>query len=480
MAMETIRCRRARPWRFLLVCCAGLACQTQRADEPPAVTPQVDVAGAGGTAPPPTGASADAVGGAAGTPAIGAAGAAPGAAPPAMPATPGETDEGPESCEGFPLRGLQYSPGGSVLPDTCKPYDPITNNPFAVRCIDADPSYATGFPGDEYCILPPPPELGLQFGVHPKSHAPADTAAFTLGPGEETNQNYFAKASNTEVRYFLRSNVRMRTGSHHLISTGGTMPMEDGWEGDRQSAGIGILAPGFETTLPSAQRPEQNTPPGLTMPPENEGIAFKLAANQQMQFNLHHFNPSDRDILREVWINVWFIPEAEVKQVLQPLALIGALADVQVPPGEMRKLVYGCSFEDARMMALTGHRHASTDRFGIWLEQDGQDTPLYESFDYNDMPTFDYDSLTQNPMLDLATKTDGAYSGPLYVKGGTLKWTCEIHNRQDTTLTFSNELYTGEMCIVFGAYLGSQPSCDFGVLHYELLPLLGPLTDFVL
>jgi len=88
--------------------------------------------------------------------------------------------------------------------------------------------------------------------------------------------------------------------------------------------------------------------------------------------------------------------------------------------------------------------------------------------------------VTRNPQLDIATKTDGAFSGPVQVTGGTLKWTCEIHNRGDQTLTFSNELYTGEMCIVFGAYLGSEPSCDFGVLHYELLPLLGPLTDFIL
>jgi hypothetical protein len=146
----------------------------------------------------------------------------------------------------------------------------------------------------------------------------------------------------------------------------------------------------------------------------------------------------------------------------------------------MRKLEYGCSFEDARMTALTGHRHASTDRFGIWLEQDGQSTPLYESFNYNDMPTYDYDSMTQNPRMDLAGKVDGAYSGQVLVKGGTLKWTCEIHNRGDQTLTFSNELYDGEMCIVFGAYLGTEPSCDFGVLHYELLPLLGPFVDLFL
>src|SRR6516164_7709730 len=59
-------------------------------------------------------------------------------------------------CEGFTLAGLKYSPGGDTLPNKCAPFDATTNNPYAVRCIDAMPTYKTGYPGDEYCILPPP------------------------------------------------------------------------------------------------------------------------------------------------------------------------------------------------------------------------------------------------------------------------------------------------------------------------------------
>ena len=43
------------------------------------------------------------------------------------------------NCQGFPLEGLQYSPGGSALPNKCVPFDVTTNNPYAVRCIDAIP-----------------------------------------------------------------------------------------------------------------------------------------------------------------------------------------------------------------------------------------------------------------------------------------------------------------------------------------------------
>jgi hypothetical protein len=71
-------------------------------------------------------------------------------------------------CQGFKLEGLLHSPGGDVLPNTCMPFHPTKNNPYAVRCVDAWPWYKTKFPGDDFCILPPPPDKGVQYGVHPQ------------------------------------------------------------------------------------------------------------------------------------------------------------------------------------------------------------------------------------------------------------------------------------------------------------------------
>ena len=73
-----------------------------------------------------------------------------------------------EDCRGFSFDGLVYSPGGDVLPNKCMPFHPTTNNPYAVRCVDAWPWYATEFPGDDFCILPPDPDKGVQYGVHPQ------------------------------------------------------------------------------------------------------------------------------------------------------------------------------------------------------------------------------------------------------------------------------------------------------------------------
>ena len=73
-----------------------------------------------------------------------------------------------KDCEGFVLEGLKYSPGGETLPNQCEPFDAFTNNPWAVRCIEAIPDFKSGYAGDEYCILPPPPDKGIQVGVHPQ------------------------------------------------------------------------------------------------------------------------------------------------------------------------------------------------------------------------------------------------------------------------------------------------------------------------
>jgi hypothetical protein len=66
--------------------------------------------------------------------------------------------------------------------------------------------------------------------------------------------------------------------------------------------------------------------------------------------------------------------------------------------------------------------------------------------------------VSKNPAPDVAKKIDGASSGVLELAAGdSLHFECDIHNQQDTTLRFANELYTGEMCILFGSYTGANP-----------------------
>ena len=124
----------------------------------------------------------------------------------------------PASCRGFPFEGIKYSPGGSVLPNTCMPFHPTTNNPYAVRCVDVWPWYKTQYPGDEFCILPPPPDKGIGYGVHPQGQkwfeqvSAGDMSGYnnlstewTMEDGEEEQKNYQTQANNPMDAQYYRT-----------------------------------------------------------------------------------------------------------------------------------------------------------------------------------------------------------------------------------------------------------------------------------
>ena len=368
----------------------------------------------------------------------------------------------PAKCKGFEVKGLKYSPGGDVLPNTCAPYDNFRNNPYAIRCVDADESFSSGFQGDDYCILPPDPMNGTQVHLGPPSYSDVPDR-FVMQPGEEITDWYYTKAPNTESHYFFRVNLRMRAGSHHMINS---MLDADHAEGFASSgAGFGAAGGGGGSrSFPGSQRPDADRPSGtLDVPPENAGLGDELKANQQFSLNLHHFNLSDKPTLREVWINVWYKPEAEVQQKIAGIAMFGSPLDVAIQPGQKANLHYMCDVTgNTRIITMNGHRHSHTTRFGVWMMRDGQNIPLYESFYYNDMPTFQYDSISKNPVPDMATQTDGAFTGVLEVKpGDQIHFECDINNDSQQTLRFANEVETGEMCILFGSRVGDA-LCGMG------------------
>jgi hypothetical protein len=362
----------------------------------------------------------------------------------------------PDECRGFEVAGLRQSPGGDVLPNTCAPFHGTYNNPYAIRCVDADPDYKTEWRGDEFCILPPPPDKGTQIHVGPDSYDdPDDYEPFLLEPGAEINTFYYAKSDNDEPQHYYRTNWRMRDGSHHMIVRTLAEDRDDGWaaQSENQSE-FALGGMGFG----GSQRTDSDRPQGtLDVPPENEGLGGEIEAHQQFSFNLHHMNRFDEPILREAWMNVWYMDAKDVKKPMRGVGLIGNPLDVGVPAGDHRFLHYAAEVSgNPRIITLFGHRHANTDRFGVWVERkDGEMVEAYESFDYTDMPVYQYDSISENPEADVENAIDGGYSGLLELsEGDTLHFVCDINNRSGVTLRFVNELMTGEMCIVFGSMTG--------------------------
>ncbi len=182
------------------------------------------------------------------------------------------------------------------------------------------------------------------------------------------------------------------------------------------------------------------------------GLGSKLAGNTKLCLNHHAYNfGSDTTQLREVWINVWFVDESAVTQHTSSVSLIAGPWQ-GIPPHSQKVLTSEATVNgDGRIVNLFGHRHAATDRFAVWKNDD----LVYDSWHWEESVAFDYDSITTNPPTNADAKTDGAVSGILPITtGDKIRFECDINNQTDNTLTFRNELYTGEMCIRFGASVG--------------------------
>ena len=396
----------------------------------------------------------------------------------------------PVQCRGFPFDGIKYSPGGSVLPNTCMPYHATLNNPYAVRCIDALPNFKTKFAGDQYCILPPPPDKGFQVGLHPQGKTAdywkaiwaGDLSGYdttdkdwVLQPGDERTQNYRTRdAPGLPPTNYYRTYFRMRTGSHHMIVT-----MHDGMEEDGWIPGAGEALPGlFDTSsgavqgiLGGEQRPDDSTPVTIDKPKEDEGLYLVFPADPSIIFNMHHFNTTDGLLTREGWINIWKEEDARTKMSWYMGMEAGQVISLSVAPNTTADLHYSWTVNsDMRLIRVFGHRHFWTTNFSAWIQRkDGKIDLAYQSYDWFDMPTYRYDSVVQNPAVNPSAAQDGAISGIVSLKAGDkLHFNCHIEftdERQATDknaptpqqigrLRFANEAYNGEMCIQFGNVTG--------------------------
>jgi hypothetical protein len=395
-------------------------------------------------------------------------------------------------CRGFDFEGLVYSPGGDVLPNTCMPFHPTTNNPYAVRCIDVWPWFKTKYPGDQFCILPPPPDKGTQYGVHPQLKKwlakvskgdmsgydkPADD--FVMHDGEEETMNYQTGSENDKEQKFYRTYVRMRPGSHHMINSvaDASLPQEVWGPG----APIGLI-PG--SGLPGGQRPDDNTPKTVDKPDEDKGLYIKLPAKTGITLNMHHFNATGGDILKEVWVNVWWEKDATVEIVTMVGLDYSQVVLLSVQPGQTKDFHFSSKItQSTRLLTAYGHRHAWTSNFSSWVENpEGKLDIVYQSYNWLDEPTYRYDSQTKNPVPSPETRSDGAPSG-LYMlnPGDKLHFNCHVEYTdargksekapklpsEHGPIGFSNEAFTAEMCILFGTTAGvtvPAPAADTSAL----------------
>jgi len=311
----------------------------------------------------------------------------------------------------------------------------VTPPPPMVVCGDTKGKYE----GDQFCILPPPPDQGFQLHVGPTDYDdPVQVAKYTMMPGGEDNQFIPVTSGNKTDVYYYKRQYRMRPGSHHLILSEGST--SNPFAGGRRIGGT--------------QNTSRDNPQG-TPPPENQGIGIPMKASVPLTLNLHHFNGTDHPLLEEAWVNIWYVPASEVKQTSNELYLFAA--GNSVPPGGSALFTGKRAITAAgRVLSMYGHRHAATDRFSAYRTRGGQKMLVYQDFDWEEPTVVEFNSTTTNPPANPGTKVAGAFSGDLDLQpGDSLEWECEVHNRQSITITYGqNEALDSEMCILIGDVIG--------------------------
>jgi hypothetical protein len=292
----------------------------------------------------------------------------------------------------------------------------------------------TKWEGDEYCILPPPPDKGFQIHIGPSNYDNPESQ-YVMQPGTENTVSMSAISGNTTDIFYYRRQYRMRPGSHHVIvSSGGLL---DG----RRLGGTQNLA--------------KDNPTGPT-PPENEGVGLPLAARSTVSVNMHYYNFGTKPILKEVWINFWY---KEADSVKQPASEVFTFASV-TPAVAGSHVVVGASCaisQPGRILTLYGHRHNNNVRFSAWRVRGGQRDLLLDDYDPVHPGVLEFNSLTQNPTYMPDVKRLSGWSGMLdLMPGDKVDFECEIINKTNKNFIGANEANDDEMCILVGDSVGAQ------------------------
>jgi hypothetical protein len=179
-------------------------------------------------------------------------------------------------------------------------------------------------------------------------------------------------------------------------------------------------------------------------------------------------NITDKPLVQEIWVNMIGIdfPADEIEQKVKAIEWYGGVG-MAIKPGE-HTTIQGAAdgsckaTSDMRILGVTGHVHASTTRFAMYMQRAGETTKtqVFEDYNWTEPTVFRFNSATQNNPPNPATKLPGAgLSGVLNAANGdTFTWECEVTNNRQVTLTFSDKAYDGEMCNVFGMYSAPNPT----------------------
>jgi hypothetical protein len=321
--------------------------------------------------------------------------------------------------------------------------DAGADGPHPMVLADGCP-VGTGFNGDGACLAAPAGNVGFQLHYGPTEYDnPTDVAPYILQPSQESVDCWYLKTPNATDQYVGGFEFSLRPGSHHLNVNVNTQAQADGWG----VCGANDMNPGilFGTEVPKLDELQDPAP-------ENAGLASFVPANSQAVINFHVINTTSEPTLREAWLNYMYIDKTQVKGLRGNLFLLGGLA-FNIAPGTHKTYTYSYSpTRPVRILDIAAHMHAHATRMTVWKVSNGQPTQVYETYNWSTPTDLHYDSVHTNNPADPATQTGGGMSGSLTVDPTeSIQWECEVNNDGTVPLTFRNEVFTGEMCIVTGS-----------------------------
>ncbi|MFI5306226.1 MAG: hypothetical protein ACHQ53_02675 [Polyangiales bacterium] len=317
----------------------------------------------------------------------------------------------------------------------------------------------SGFPDDNACLLPPSPDEGMQIHIGPTDYKDsAQINKFIFHPGQEASECWTFHTPNTDKVYYQTFVLSGRAGTHHIIDTMYSVQLTDGGFSMCLDGGTGMSSSIIDN-LPGASKAYM---PRGNVAPENADLGRSIPPNAASQADMHYFNFTQGDILREFWMNIYFVDASQVKQEGTQIRGMGGFSWSYMPiaPGTDKTYSYSCPITaDGRIVSLLGHYHSHGKQFTASIKHaDGQVDKVFEMYDYLDPAIFQYDSITTNPMF--SDSAAGAVSGILNVKAGdTMLWDCHIINDSMVGLTYTNAVKTGEMCNLWGESVGPKINC---------------------
>jgi hypothetical protein len=155
-------------------------------------------------------------------------------------------------------------------------------------------------------------------------------------------------------------------------------------------------------------------------------------------------------------MNYYYLDDADVLGMRGAIDLNGGIG-YNIPPQTHKTYRYSCNPKvPVRVLSLGSHMHSHAKRMTIYKQSEGKLTTLLENYSWEDPAQFVFDSVHTIPKADpVAHRPGGDFSGDLYLTpADRIQWECEIVNDGDTVLTFRNEVFTGEMCLVGGSVIG--------------------------